>query len=153
RLIVTNQSDRPRRLSVTVYVEWVLGATRATAPFIVTSMDPETGALFARCPWNTTFGQRIAFADLSGRQTSWSGDRRTFIGRNGMLDNPLALAAGVPLGNVVGAGLDPCGALQTHLVLPPGGTAELVLQLGQAATQDEARALIAKQRVADVNAT
>jgi cyclic beta-1,2-glucan synthetase len=149
RLTVTNQSGRPRRLSVTVYVEWVLGATRATAPFIVTSMDPETGALFARCPWNTTFGQRVAFADLSGRQTSWSGDRRTFIGRNGMLDNPLALATGAPLGNVVGAGLDPCGALQTRLVLPPGGTAEVVSQLGQAATQDEARALIAKQRAAD----
>jgi cyclic beta-1,2-glucan synthetase len=153
RLTVTNQSGRPRRLSVTVYVEWVLGATRATAPFIVTSMDPETGALFARCPWNTTFGQRVAFADLSGRQTSWSGDRRTFIGRNGMLDNPLALAAGAPLGNVVGAGLDPCGALQTGLVLPPGGTAEVVLLLGQTETLPEARAVIARQRAADVTAS
>jgi cyclic beta-1,2-glucan synthetase len=153
RLTLKNLSGRPRRLSVTVYVEWVLGASRATAPFVVTEMDGPTGAMLARCPWNIAFGQRVAFADLRGRQTSWSGDRRAFIGRNGTLDNPLALAGGAPLGNVVGAGLDPCGALQTHLVLPPGGSEDVVFLLGQTATHTEARALIAKHRAADVTAS
>ena len=31
--------------------------------------------MFARNPWNAAFGSRIAFADLAGRQTDWTGDR------------------------------------------------------------------------------
>ena len=56
----------------------------ASAPFIVTEIDPETGAMFARNPWSTAFGSRVAFADLAGRQKSWTGDRREFLGRNGI---------------------------------------------------------------------
>ncbi len=81
RLTIRNKSARTRRLSVTAYVEWVLGPSRsASAPFIVTEIEPETGALLARNPWNTAFGSRVAFADLAGRQTNWTGDRREFLG-------------------------------------------------------------------------
>jgi cyclic beta-1,2-glucan glucanotransferase len=81
RLKIKNQSGRPRRLSVTAYVEWVLGASRAaSAPFVVTEIDPETHAMFAQNHWSTDFGTRVAFADLGGRQQSWSGDRKEFLG-------------------------------------------------------------------------
>ncbi|MBI5627912.1 MAG: hypothetical protein HY953_03250, partial [Candidatus Rokubacteria bacterium] len=41
RLTLTNRSGRARRLSVTAYVEWVLGASRSAAvPFVVTEIDP-----------------------------------------------------------------------------------------------------------------
>ena len=44
RLTIRNQSGRPRRLSITAYVEWVLGASRAaSAPFVVTEIDPADG--------------------------------------------------------------------------------------------------------------
>ena len=92
RLKITNQSGRARRLSVTAYVEWVLGSSRTTtAPFIVTEIDPETGAILARNPWSDQFAECVAFADLNGRQTAWTGDRTEFIGRDSALDRPLGL--------------------------------------------------------------
>jgi cyclic beta-1,2-glucan synthetase len=153
RLKLTNLSGRSRRLSVTAYVEWVLGTTRnAAAPFVITAIDPQTGALLARNPWNIVFGERVAFADLAGRQTSWTGDRREFIGRNGTLDQPAALIGAGPLSKAVGAGFDPCGALQTPLEMEAGGSAEIVVLLGETTNEDEARALIGKYRAADLDA-
>jgi cyclic beta-1,2-glucan synthetase len=153
RLTLTNRSGWHRRLSVTAYVAWVLGTSRSsTGPFIVTTIDTPTGAMFARNPWNIEFGTRVAFADLAGRQTSWTGDRREFLGRNGTLDQPVALVSGAALSGSVGAGFDPCGALQTRLELPPNGSTEIVFLLGEAATTAEAQALIVKYRAADAGA-
>ncbi len=154
RLTIRNRTARTRRLSVTVYVEWVLGPSRsASAPFIVTEIEPETGALLARNPWNTAFGSRVAFADMAGRQTTWTGDRREFLGRNGTLDNPTALATEAPpLSKRVGAGLDPCGVLQAPLELNPDETVEIVFLLGEAATAADAQSLVVSYRGADLKA-
>jgi cyclic beta-1,2-glucan synthetase len=151
RLTLENQSERFRRLSVTAYVEWVLGVIRSTsAPFIVTTIEPQTGAMFAQNAWNSEFSGRVAFADLGGRQTAWTGDRREFLGRNGTLAHPAALERGEQLSSKVGAGLDPCGALQTTVTLRPGGSAEIIFFLGEAATMEEARSLITRYRAADL---
>src|SRR5438034_1205677 len=153
RLTIRNTLARPRRLSVTAYVEWVLGPSRsASAPFIVTEIEPETGALLARNPWNAAFGSRVAFADLAGRQAAWTGDRREFLGRNGALERPAALAEDTPLSGRVGAGLDPCAALQAPIELEPGATTEIVFFLGEAGSATEAAALIARYRAADLDA-
>ena len=41
-----------RRISVTAYVEWILGSSRsATAPYVVTEIDSKSGAIFARSMW------------------------------------------------------------------------------------------------------
>ncbi len=153
RLQLHNTSGRVRRLSVTAYAEWVLGPSRtASAAFVTTEIDSDTGAMFARNPWNQCFGARIAFADFGGRQTDCTGDRREFIGRNGTLARPAALAGPDPLSNNVGAGLDPCGALRTTVELRPNATIELVFFLGQAASAEDARNLIAHYRGADLDA-
>jgi cyclic beta-1,2-glucan synthetase len=153
RLKIANQSGRERRLSVTAFVEWVLGQSRAAGgAHIVTEMDPQTGAMFAQNPWSNDFGERVAFADLNGRQTAWTGDRTEFIGRDGALDHPLGLAHGTVLSSRVGAGLDPCCALQAPVKLSAIGTMEIVFFLGQAATRAEAQELIVKYRNADLNA-
>ena len=149
RLTIRNTSGRSRRLSVTAYVEWVLGPSRGASAFSVeTEIDPETGAMLARNPWST-FGSRVAFVDLGGRQTAWTGDRREFLGRNGTLDNPAALTGEALLSGRVGAGLDPCGALQTSVELEPDGAVEVVFFLGEAATAAEAKSLITRYRAAD----
>jgi cyclic beta-1,2-glucan synthetase len=153
RLTLRNASRRTRRLSVTAYVEWVLGASRgAAAPFVTTRIDPGSGAMLANNPWNPAFGERVAFADLAGRQMSWTGDRREFIGRNGALAMPSGLARGAVLSGRVGSGLDPCAALQTMVEMAPNGIAEIVFFLGDAPNETEARSLIARYREADLDA-
>jgi cyclic beta-1,2-glucan synthetase len=152
-LTLRNLSNRPRKISVISYAEWVLGASRsAAAAYVTTALDEATGALIARNPWSPAFAARVAFSDLGGRQTEWTGDRREFIGRNRTLADPLALAADMPLAGKLGAGLDPCAALRTVIVLPPHGTAELTSLLGQAASLGDAQALIKKYRSADLAA-
>ena len=153
QLKIVNQSGRARHISITDYVEWILGANRAaTAPFVVTEINPKTGAVFASNPCNDQFGERVAFLDMGGRQTSWTGDRMEFIGRDGALDHPLCLTPGARLSNRVGAGLDPCGVLQTQTWLAAKGTTEIVFFLGQAATRPDAEALLEKYRAADLDA-
>jgi cyclic beta-1,2-glucan synthetase len=62
RLKIVNRSGEPRQLSITHYVDWVLGNQRSrTAPFIVTEIEPKTSALLARNPWRTEFQTRVAF--------------------------------------------------------------------------------------------
>ena len=153
RLKIHNLQPRSRRLSITAYVEWVLGTSRGgSAPSIVTEIDTDSRAMLARNSYSIEYGTRVAFADLSGAQLSWTGDRTEFLGRNGSLDNPAALAGAAPLSNRVGAALDPCGALQTRVELKPNGTTEIVFFLGEAATRADAISLVAKYRAADLDA-
>jgi cyclic beta-1,2-glucan synthetase len=153
RLRIRNDSPRIRRLSVTAYVEWVLGTVRAaSAPSIVTSLDAETGALLAQNTWGSTFAGRVAFLDLSGRQSDWTADRREFLGRHGSLAQPAALSGAQPLSGRVGAGLDPCGALRAFVTIEPGATAEVVILLGETGDAASASALLQHYRAVDIEA-
>jgi cyclic beta-1,2-glucan synthetase len=152
RLTVRNESARKRSLSVTGYVEWVLGPSRAVgAPHVITSEDASTRVLLARNPWNTAFSG-VAFADLGGRQTEFTCDRREFLGRHGALDAPAALVAGGPLAGRAGAALDACAAQRARFELEPGASTEFVFLLGQTTDADAAQALVARYRAADVDA-
>jgi cyclic beta-1,2-glucan synthetase len=152
RLRLRNPSSRPRRLSVTAYVEWVLGTARGkSAATISTETDALTGAIFARNTWSLDFGSRVAFADLVGRQTEWTADRSEFIGRHGRLENPLAMIGRNALSNRTGAGLDPCAALRAPISLLPGEEKEMTFLLGQADNTAAAQELILAYRIADLD--
>jgi cyclic beta-1,2-glucan synthetase len=153
RLKITNTSAQSRQLSVTHYLDWVLGNQRGkTLPFVVTEIEPSTAALLARNPWSGDFQSRIAFMDMAGRQQTYTGDRSEFIGPHGSLAEPKALLGGHGLSNRVGAGLDPCGALQTACSLLPGETIELTFMLGEEASPAAAVALIERYRSLDLDA-
>ncbi|QEH97077.1 glycosyl transferase [Gluconobacter thailandicus] len=153
RLKLTNTSSRPRTLRVTTYTEWVLGQSRSTtAPFVFTEQDTDTGALLVRNKWGETFGERVAFADLASQQTSSTDDRRTFLGRNGTLSAPKAIVHGGPLEGIVGAGIDPCAALQTVITLEPGESTEIVFLLGQGQNSEHARQIVRRYRSANLDA-
>jgi len=152
RLTITNQSGKIRKLSVIAYVEWLLSSSqRSGKPHIVTEIDPETGALLAQNPWSDDFGDGIAFIDMLGRQSGWTGDRTEFFGRDGALDRPAALVEGVQLSNRVGAGMDPCGVLKAGIALGPVETTEIVVLLGRAGSRRAATELIQKYRKANLD--
>ncbi len=148
-LVVRNDSDRPRRLSVTGYVEWVLGDMRAkTVPHISSMVSLGNGALYARNPFSNDFGDWVGFFDADERahaRGSFTCDRTEFIGRNGSLRRPDALRS-ARLSGRSGAGLDPCAAIQVPLELAPGESREIVFRLGMGRSLDEADSLVRRFR-------
>ena len=131
-LKVRNESGRNRRISATGYVEWVLGDLRSkTAMHVVSEIDPATGALFARNSYNAEFPGRVGFFDVDDSTRGVTGDRQEFLGRNGSLRSPAAMAR-ARLSGRVGAGLDPCAALQVTFDLADGEEREIVFRLGAA---------------------
>jgi cyclic beta-1,2-glucan synthetase len=148
-LKLRNVSGRSRRLSVTGYWEWVLGDLRQKSLLHVqTEVDLKTGALLARNQYNAEFPERIAFLDVNDGARTLTGDRKEFIGRNGNLAQPAALKR-VRLSGKVGAGLDPCGAVQVTFNLPDGQERETSFRLGVGRNAAEVQNLIRRFRRED----
>ncbi|MBF8259549.1 MAG: putative protein NdvB, partial [Actinobacteria bacterium] len=137
-LKVRNESGRSRRLSATGYVEWVLGDLRPkSAMHVVTEVNPDGGALFARNPYNTEFGGRVAFFDVDDAIRTVSGDRTEFLGRNGTLRSPAAMTR-ARLSGKVGTALDPCAAIQVPFELADGQEREIIFRLGAGRDAEDA---------------
>lgn len=145
-LKVRNESGRLRKLSATGYVEWVLGDLRPkSAMHVVTEIDPKSGALYARNSYNSEFADRVAFFDVDGPTRNLSGDRAEFLGRNGTLQNPAAMHRS-QLSGKVGAGLDPCAAIQVSFDLADGQERDIVFRLGVGRNADDAGKLVQRFR-------
>jgi cellobiose phosphorylase len=148
-LKLRNVSGRPRRLSVTGYLEWVLGDLRhKNLLHVQTEVDLKTGALLARNYYNTEFPDRIVFLDVNETTRTLTGDRKEFIGRNGNLAQPAAMKR-QRLSGKVGAGLDPCGAMQVAFNLADGEERETSFRLGVGRSPTDVQVLIRRFRRAD----
>jgi cyclic beta-1,2-glucan synthetase len=144
---IRNGSGKPRRISVTGYVEWVLGDIRSkSAMHIITEIDAKTGALFAKNPYNKEFNDRVCFFDVNDSLKTITADRAEFIGRNGSLTHPDAMAR-IRLSGQTGTALDPCGALQVIVELADGQEHEIVFLLGTEANTTDASKLVQRFRV------
>jgi cyclic beta-1,2-glucan synthetase len=143
-LRLKNDSDRPRQLSITFYLEWVLGDEREnTQMHVVTSWDQVARTMTARNRYHPEYGDRVAFASISPRPESCTADRTEFLGRNRSAGSPDAMER-VSLSGRTGAGLDPCSAIQTFVEVDPGQTEDVVCLLGQAADDEEVRKLVTR---------
>ena len=141
-----NDSGRPRHLSLTGFFELVLGSNRSTnRPHVVSEIDPGSGALLARNAYSHEFGARVAFLDSSEEQRSVSGDRREFIGRNGSSASPACMTRAMLSGHV-GAGMDPCLAMQVPVELADGQEREVVFTFGSGRDLADARTLLQRFR-------
>jgi len=142
-LLLRNDSDAPRRLSVTGFVAWQLDTVDATPGLqIVTGIDLASGALFARNAFSEDFRDQVGFFHVDAEHVATTCDRDEFIGRQGSIAQPAALGRS-SLSGAAGAGFDPCAALQAPLTLAPGAQCELVFVLGVAGpgTLDASRAV------------
>jgi cellobiose phosphorylase len=149
-LTLRNRSGRVRRLSATGYVEWVLGDECAkTRMHVITGLDADSGALFARNAYNTDFAGRTAFFDGGdvddGAGRSYCGDRGEFLGRNGTLRDPAAMWQS-RLSGTAGAALDPCAAIRIPCELADRQVREIVFRLGAAHDAGAARDLVRRSR-------
>ena len=137
-----NHSGRTRRMSVTGFWDLVLGEWRhMNHMHVVTALDPQTGAVFARNPFARDFASRTVFAAVSEPVRTVTGDRGEFIGRNGSLRAPAALSRAA-LSGKTGAGLDPCFAISAVVELAEGEEKDVVFLFGAASGEDEARRLV-----------
>ncbi len=103
---LVNLSDRPRRLELCAFLEWVCGVAPATRRefhrlFLETRYDLSRGAVFATSHmwevpsqrwghWNTSFPYVCALACTEPVRSAL-GDKLAFLGRYGELNRPAAL--------------------------------------------------------------
>ena len=143
-LKVRNQSGSFRKLSVTGFMELVLGDLRnKSIPHIITDMDSESGAILARNRYNPVFGERVSFFDTDDQGRTYTADRSEFIGRNGSLANPAALRR-IKLSGRTGTSMDPCAALQVPFSLYEGQEREIIFRLGSGSNEADTLRILAK---------
>ena len=143
-LTLTNTGDKRKRITVTSYVEWVLGATREKTRFDVqTSFDRAKSVIIAENPLDPDIPSMTAFLSMTGSIVWYTTSRREFIGRNGALSAPIALAENrwaqeeetIP---------DSCGVLGGLVELAPGETKSIAIALGAANGREEATQLASR---------
>lgn len=135
---IHNHSNRARKISLTGFVEWVLGDLKAkNMMHTITEVDVKSGAIMARNAYNVSFRERVAFFDVDETVRTITCDRTEFIGRNGTMANPDAMIRS-RLSGKSGAGLDPCGAIQILVDLVEDQEKEIVFRLGAGLDADDA---------------
>lgn len=142
RLSLTNTSDHSRRLTATLYAEWLLGALKSQIkPHVVCEYDPSIRAIIANNAWNPDFAKRIAFVSANRAPHSVTGNRSDFLGSEGDPQHVEALRH-TDLGGRFSPGGDACAGYQVHIDLDAGELVEVVFMLGQGADKAEAARLI-----------
>ncbi|MEW7315021.1 glucoamylase family protein [Buttiauxella gaviniae] len=160
-LTLSNTSGRTRKISVTGYVEWTLGESRSKSAMHVITRASTTGngcGVLANNFYSSSGSERTAFLAVTGVHCSVTGDRREFIGRNGALREPAAMKQRT-LSDKTGAGMDPCGAVQSATTLIDGDQRTFVFVLGVGQNLHEAESMInqylnedvARQELANVH--
>ncbi|MCB0033925.1 MAG: hypothetical protein KDE51_07895, partial [Anaerolineales bacterium] len=145
QLTLVNTAERPRRLTVTYYAEWVLGTNRYHNQAFIIPEYANDGyhALLAHNRYNEEFSEQVAFLSANKQPHGLTADRTEFIGRLGTLESPAALKR-TGLQNEIRPGIDPCAVMQLHVDLPPGGSETVYFLLGQGDNRAQTEQLLKK---------
>ena len=147
RCLLTNSSDRSRRIELTSYLEWMLCSPEADAShpafsklFVETQFCSDRRAILARrrprhSDESEFWGLHTIVCDdfgQSAHQVQFETNRLRFIGRGRTLASPLALERGASLSGECGPMLDPIASLRVEVPLGPGESREIAFVLGGA---------------------
>ncbi len=146
RVRLHNSTAVERTLQLTYYAETVLGVSREeTSLHQVSSLDAERATLLMSNGYHPDLKTQCMFLTLLNvDNVSWTADRRSFIGRDGSLNDPVAIRRG--LNQRVGAGLDPCLAMQGTVSVAPGQTEEVFILIGAGKDRSGATQLLDQYR-------
>ncbi|HAF47861.1 MAG TPA: glycosyl transferase family 36 [Anaerolineaceae bacterium] len=151
QLVLTNESNRPRKLDITSYAEWLLGFSpdehrEFHKLFIHTSADVEKQAVFARkYLWgfpdeqgrhNNINWPYTAFMAVSEPLKSFDCDKESFIGMYRDNHHPKAMEERTLAGRS-GRFTDAIASLQVEVNLAPHETKTVVFTLGVAEDEKE----------------
>jgi len=134
KIKLVNNDNKPKRLELYLYVDWLLGINRhQTSPFLITGYDQKAKILTSVNHYNNEFAGRVVFLGTSAELSSFTTSRLEFLGRDHSVQSPSALAQGisakgpfpgiaafsklVPLSKKTGVGFDSCAVLKVALTL------------------------------------
>jgi cellobiose phosphorylase len=153
-----NLSEKTRRIELTGYLEWCCGVSPAPRRefhklFIETAFDPASRAIFgwnhmwdvpsARWGhWNTSFPYVFGFG-MSEPVVAAEGDKSAFLGRNGSVRLPEALADGAWKG-AFGRHADPVAAMRASIEIEPRGEREVVLAIAADGSREATESLLGR---------
>jgi N,N'-diacetylchitobiose phosphorylase len=145
RMKVTNESDRPRQLSVFTYCEftnqWITTQDQVNLQYSLFIVRGEMADGLLRIAIHDNLPSNDSSANLSDTPfkcwmtltgaplTGYDTSREAFIGPYRAYHNPLAVEQGYCTGSNA-FGDNSCGSLQTDLALQPGESRELLVMLG-----------------------
>lgn len=123
-----NESEKERNITLTYYIEPVLGNIRSeTVMHQVTEIVGER-TLVVTNKYNKVFANQVLFMDASVLERSYSGNRTEFLGQGGK-KSPDGLKNRL-LNNTVGSGYDSCAVIQVNIKIPPQEAFRLTFMLG-----------------------
>jgi len=127
-----NISNACRSLSVTYYGKLVLGVCHEkTAQYIFSEYNSESEYIYSQNSFSEHFNKFKCYLKIiGGEKNSFTGDRKEFIGKNGSIEKPEALKR-ISLSNTVGAGYDPCLAVNSKIELAIDEERDMIVLLGQ----------------------
>jgi len=135
-LTLTNRSDKVKYLSLTYYVEWVLGTQgEQTNPYILTSYNNEHECLYSKNIYTMNFQNTYSYLFSSETIIGYTGDRKEFLGQKGSVREPRG--AEVKLSCNTGVCYDPCGAIQVSVAIQPQESKTVLFGLGQSTSLEE----------------
>lgn len=133
RVSITNNSDKPRTIELTSYIEISeneyladLSHPAYSKLFIETKYDADRKILLAKRRSKKpteSYGYIMHQVQTESRLTrpiNFETDRKSFIGRGGSLYSPESLTSNIPLSESYGSSTDPILSLQVMVVVSPG---------------------------------
>jgi cyclic beta-1,2-glucan synthetase len=142
RIVLENRGQRVRRITVTFYLEWVMGNQRSDhAHHLRCRVFPDLSTITAHNPFSPRSADAYAFVAASTDLHGFTTCRREFLGAGGSIDDPVGLKR-IGLSGSEAVGNDPCAAIQVHLDIAPGECRDVTFAVGQGRSIPEVKTLI-----------